>query len=108
MMALNGAGFAGYADAFATFARGVTPDSLTPIDGGTELPFLHDSEREEAASTEAGLVTSCVLVAYVQERLAVGAQYTWSGDTWQVARVDAGRAGGYALPYRTELVRHVR
>jgi len=107
-MALNGTAWAGYASAFRTYLAGQTPDELVSTEpGGTDLPFVHDSEREGASVSEAGLVRDGALVVFVEARTRVGATYTYRGFTWQVAAVDYDRCAGADWPHRVELVRHV-
>lgn len=114
-MALNGAAWAGYANALRAYVAGNEPDVLVPVGGGADVPFVHDFEGIGAEVTEAGLLAAGHLVVYVQERLTIGQRFTYGGDTWQVCpltpdgkAVEYDRAAGADWPHRVELVRHAR
>lgn len=107
-MPLNGTGFAGYADRFARYAEGQQPALLTPVGGGTGIPFTHDSRRIEARETQAGTLDYQVLIAMVRTRLETAAQYTHDGETWTVESCEPDKMGGAAWPYRAVLVGHAR
>jgi hypothetical protein len=116
-MVLNGAAWAGYAGALRRYLAGQTPDLLVPVKlhpngtttpTGDGIPFVHDSETEGAEPNEGGLLREGVLVAYVAERVRVGATYTYRTFVWQVAEVEYDRAAGADWPHRVELVRHAK
>lgn len=116
-MTLNGSAWAGYAGALRRYLAGDTPDQLVPVTlasngctspAGPPLDFVHDSETEGAAPTEAGLVRDGVLVVFLAERVRVGALFTYRDFVWQVAKVDFDRAAGADWPHRVEMVRHAR
>lgn len=109
-MALNGQAWAGYANAFAAYLMGDTPDSLTPVAGGDAVPFVHDGRTEKARTTEDGvLIIVWELVAFVTgDCPAVGAQFTWGGETWQVAATDPHRCAGANWPHAVTLTSHAR
>lgn len=112
-MGLDGTAFAGVASRLAAYLEGASPDVLTPVVSGEPVPFTHDSQTTKAAATEAGLLSADVLVAFVRQRLDLGAKYTWRGDTWQVMPTQSApgtfdRAAGADWPHATVLVRHAR
>lgn len=106
-MALNGTAWAGYASALRGYLAGETPDELVSTEPGAQaLPFVHDSETEGAAPTEAGLLRDGSLVVFIEARVLVGSTWTYRGFTWRVARVEYDRCAGADWPHMVELVRH--
>lgn len=106
-MPLNGTAFAGWAQRFAEYAEGTSPLVLVAVEpGGTDVPFVHDGEKTDAEVTEAGLLRTGELDVRTRTRLAVGAQYTYRGFTWQVAPTEEDFIAGAAWQYGAKLVRH--
>lgn len=110
-MALNGAAWAGYANALREFIAGDEAEELVEICSGRRVTFIHDFESEGAEVTVSGFDTTGNLVAYTKERLTVGQLFAWRGHAWQVCphgdqpAVEFDRAAGSDWPHRVELVR---
>lgn len=105
-MPLNGASWGKWGQRLHTYLAGEDFDELAPVGGGASVPFVHDEEAKGAQATEGGLVTEGLLVVYTRTRLAIGARYTWSSTTWQVASCEQNRGAGADWNHRVELVRH--
>lgn len=105
-MPLNGTAFAARAAAFASYAEGESPLQLTPVAGGSAVPFIHDEDAVELETTEAGGLDRVLMTVMVRTLISTASQYTWGDHTWTVVQVERDYMGGEQWPHRVFLERH--
>lgn len=109
-MALNGTAWTAQFRKLASFLEGETPNELTPVAGGDAIPFNHDGERREFFVPEGSQtrIGRTFLDVSTRSALALGASYTWNGQTWEVVTNDRSDVGaGKGIRHYT-LVRHAQ
>ena len=90
-----------------TYIEGDVPLELTPVAGGTAIPFVHNPRSNEWGPAGGGSDVLMTLDVMARTELTVNAAYTYGGRTWTVTESKPDAMAGAIYHYRTLLEAHV-